>query len=213
MAKRRSRLALWLIILLVLVYTIETSVTAIFDNQTLAPILAILSCAFLVFLDSPRLILISIPLFAIETYFLIRDSSQYPLIRTSTMIVGGGLAFWACCQRQSQRRKLDEVDMILRSIQTPWILCDRNANITRAGHFAAGIVNLAPPEMTGLSFFSTFGAGPAKGELIRKFMQAADSRVAVHNIPLVMANDPKQRPMASFLPVETSEGIGVLVLF
>lgn len=204
--------AIMLVCLFSAIYMTEQSIAYFFGDQTLAPILSILACVVLVFWGSPRLILVSIPLFAAETYFLIMDSSKYPMIRTSTMVVGGFLAFWACRQRKAIQAQLAEVDTILENIKTPWIFCDRSGTVIRLSEEAAAMVLTPSKDMRGTSFFSKFGGGPAKGELIRKFLSAADSRQAISNLFLAFSHDATRLVKASFVPVQSKFGIGVLAI-
>ena len=83
------------------IYGIERVVSLLYTDQTLAPVLSILCFAILIFFGSPRLILVAIPLFALESYLLIRGLSAYPHIRTISVVMGGLLAYWACRQRQN----------------------------------------------------------------------------------------------------------------
>lgn len=214
MPTKSSRIfqAVTLVCLFAAIYMIEHSITHFFGDQTLAPILSILACVGLVFWGSPKLILVSIPLFAAETYFLIMDSSKYPMIRTSTMVVGGFLAFWACRQRKAIQAQLAEVDTILENIKTPWIFCDRSGTVIRLSEEAAAMVKTPSKDMRGTSFFSKFGGGPAKGELIRRFLSAADSRQAIPNLLLAFSHDATKLVQASFVPVQSKSGIGVLAI-
>ena len=86
-----------------LIYGLDRAVAYFFSEQTLAPVLAILGLAGLVFLGSPRLILLAIPLFAAESYWIIRDSSMDPHIRTISVVLGGLLAYWANLEKNPWR--------------------------------------------------------------------------------------------------------------
>lgn len=212
MAQKFSRKALPLAALLGTVFIVEQVVTRLFGDQTLAPLLSILSCAALVFLGSPRLILVAIPLFAVLTYFLILDSSKYPLIRTFTMIIGGFMAYWTCRQRRNLEERTSEVEMVLSKMATPWILCDRSGNIRRMSTSAAQLAQATFRELEGTSFFAKFSGGPSKGELIQKFLRAADSRISVDRVGLNLIDLPGFHTDASFIPVQTKEGTGILVI-
>ena len=102
-----------LALLFLAVNGMETATSFFFGDQTLAPLLSILSCTVLVVRSSPNLVLFSVPFFAAETYWLIMESSIFPLIRTGTMVAGGLLAYWTCRQRVAVQDQLDEVDPIL----------------------------------------------------------------------------------------------------
>ena len=195
------------------IYAIDAGVAAVFGEQTLAPVLSILCFGGLIFFGSPRLILVSIPLFAAESYWIIQDVSIYPLIRTFTVMVGGSIAFWASLQRQSLESRLSELDLILAKLQAPWILCDRSGNIRRMSTPAAEIARANFKDLEGTSFFAKFTAGPSKGELIQKFLQTADSRATVEKFVLSTPENPGCLFDSSFVPIQTREGSGILVVF
>lgn len=197
---------------MVSVYAVDRAVAHFFGEQTLGPLLSILSLAGLIFTGSPGLILVAIPLFSAESFWLISDSSSYPLIRTISVILGGLIAYWACLQRQSLKTRLAELDFILAKLQAPWILCDRSGNIRRMSPAAADHAQAKSKELEGASFFSHFLAGPAKGEFIQKFLQTADSHAPVEKFTLSLPEHPNRLFDSSFLPIQTREGPGVLVI-
>jgi len=194
------------------IYGIERAVGFFYSDQTLAPVLSILCFAILVFFGSSRLILVAIPLFALESYLLIRDLSAYPHIRTISVGMGGLLAYWTCRQKQNLEERISEVDMILSKMQTPWILCDRSGNIRRMSTPAAQLAQANFKDLEGSSFFSKFSGGPSKGELIQKFLKAADSRITVDRVGLNLSDHPGFHADASFVPLQTKEGVGILVI-
>jgi hypothetical protein len=198
--------------MMVFIFGADRAVAHFYSEQTLAPVLAILCLAGLVFLGSPRLILVAIPLFAAESYWIIKDSSMYPHIRTISVVLGGLLAFWASLQKKSLEDRLSELDMILAKLRAPWILCDRSGNIRRMSTPAAQLAQANFKELEGSSFFSKFSGGPSKGELIQKFLKAADSRLAVDRVGLNLAERPGLHTDASFIPIQTREGPGILVI-
>lgn len=197
---------------LIFVWAVEAGVTHAFGDQTLAPLLSILVLVTFVFIGSPRLILVSIPFFAALTFLLIKDSSKYPFIRTTTMVLGGFLAYWTARQRYILEGRLSEIDMILSKMQTSWILCDRSGSIRRMSTPAAQLAQANFKDLEGTSFFSKFSAGPSKGELIQKFLKAADSRMSVDRVGLNLVDRPGSHTDASFIPVQTKEGTGILVV-
>ena len=196
-----------------LIYGIDRGVAHFFSEQTLAPVLAILCFGGLIFVGSPRLILVAIPLFAAESYWIIRDTSMYPHIRTVSVILGGLIAYWACVQRKSLEARLSELDLILSKLHAPWILCDRSGNIRRMSTPAAELAQANFKDLEGTSFFAKFTAGPSKGELIQKFLQTADSRAPVEKLVLSTPENPGHLFDSSFVPVQTREGPGILVVF
>lgn len=201
-----------LVVMAAAIYGIERGVSLIYTDQTLAPVLSILCFAILIFVGSPRLILVAIPLFALESYLLIRGISAYPHIRTISLVLGGLLAYWACRQKVILEARISEMDIILSKIQTPWILCDRSGSIRRMSTPAAQLARANFKDLEGSSFFSKFSGGPSKGELIQKFLKAADSRIAVDRVGLNVVNQPGSYTDASFIPIQTKEGTGILVI-
>ena len=194
------------------IYGIDTGVALLFGEQTLAPVLSILCFGGLIFLRSPRLILFAIPVFAVESFWIIQDVSKYPFIRTFTVVAGGLIAFLACDQRRNLEARLAELDLILAKLQAPWILCDRSGNIRRMSTPAAEIVRANFKDLKGMSFFANFTAGPSKGELIQKFLQTADSRAPVEKFILSTPENPGRLFDSSFVPLQTREGPGILVV-
>ena len=194
------------------IYGIDRAVAYFYSEQTLAPVLAILCFGGLIFVGSPRLILAAIPLFAAESYWIIRDASMYPHIRTVSVILGGLIAYWASVQRRSLEARLAELDLILAKLHAPWILCDRSGNIRRMSTPAAELAQANFKALEGTSFFAKFTAGPSKGELIQKFLQTADSRAPVEKFVLSTPENPDRLFDSSFVPVQTREGAGILVV-
>ncbi len=194
------------------IYGIDRAVAYFYSEQTLAPVLAVLSFGGLIFVGSPRLILVAIPLFAAESYWIIRDTSMYPHIRTVSVVLGGLIAYWACVQRRSLEARLAELDLILAKLHAPWILCDRSGNIRRMSTPAAELAQANFKDLEGTSFFAKFTAGPSKGELIQKFLQTADSRTPVEKFVLSTPENPDRLFDSSFVPVQTREGPGILVV-
>ncbi len=201
-----------LLLMVGLIYGLDRAVAYFYSEQTLAPVLAILCLAGLIFIGSPRLILFAIPLFAAESYWIIRDSSMYPHIRTISVVLGGLLAFWASLQKKSLESRLAELDLILEKLQAPWILCDRSGNIRRMSAPALDLAQSDFKDLEGTSFFTKFSAGASKGELIQKFLKTADSRAPVEKLSLAIATTPARALDASFIPIQTREGPGILVV-
>jgi hypothetical protein len=199
-------------LMMVFIFGVDRAVAFFYSEQTLAPVLAILCFGSLIFLGSPGLILIAIPLFAAESYWMIRDSSMYPHIRTVSVVLGGLIAYWACLQRRSLEARLTELDLILTKLNAPWILCDRSGNIRRMSTPAAELAQANFKDLEGTSFFAKFTAGPSKGELIQNFLQTADSRAPVEKFVLSTPANPGRLFDSSFVPIQTRDGPGILVI-
>jgi hypothetical protein len=201
-----------LVAMVLVVYGVDRGITYFFTEQTLAPVLCVICLASLVFTNSPSLVAFAIPLFAIECYWMIKDRSMYPYIRTASVILGGLLAFWASLQKKSLELHLAELDLILIKLQAPWILCDRFGNIRRMSALASKISQVNLKDFEGSSFFINFSAVSSKGELIQKFLQASDSRDPVEKISLALATTPARTVEASFIPIQTRDGSDILVI-
>lgn len=205
--------ALLLIAMMLSIYGGDRAVAYLFREQTLAPVLAILCFGILIFLGSPRLILVAIPLFAVESLWLIHGLSAYPHVRTISVILGGVISFWACVQKKNLEARLAELDLILEKLQAPWILCDRSGNVLRVSAAAGNLAKASGEQLRGLSFFSVFSAGASKGELIQNFLKAADSRTPVEKYFLTPTKEPGPAVETSFIPVVTRDGPSILVIF
>ena len=201
-----------LMLMIISVYSIDAFVARWYGEQTLAPVLAMLCFGILILLRSPGLILFSIPLLASESFWIIQDVSKYPFIRTVSVTLGGVFAFWICRQRKLVEGHLAELDLILKKLQAPWVLCDRSGNIRRLSLAAAELSGAKPAELEGISFFTRFSAGLSKGELIQKFLQAADFRAPVEKLILSTPDNPERLLTTSFVPVQTREGANILVI-
>ena len=138
---------------LVSVWGIENVVTWFFGNQTLAPLLSILSLTILAFFCSPRLILFVTPLFVAESYFLIFHNSDYPLVHSCTVILGGVLAAIVSSARLKLGLQHDNISSILRFLPTPWIQSDGTGNILSIGPAMLDLLDAPESKLLGTSFF------------------------------------------------------------
>ena len=203
---------LTLLTMMVTIYGVDRGVADLYGEQTLAPVLSILCLAGLIFAGSPRLILLATPLFSAESYWIIKDASMFPHIRTISVFLGGLLAYWACLQKKSLEDRLSELDLILAKLEAPWILCDRSGNILRMSTPAAELAQTSFKDLEGTSFFAKFSAGPSKGELVQRFLQTADSRALVEKLALSIATIPSRNLDASFIPIQSREGPTILII-
>ena len=201
-----------LVAMMLAVYGVDRGITYFYTEQTLAPVLCVLFLAGLVFTNSPHFVLFATPLFAIECYWMIKDRSMYPYIRTASVVLGGMLAFWASFEKKSLELRLAELDLILEKLMAPWILCDRFGNIRRMSALAAKTAQANFEDLQGTSFFINFSACSSKGELIQKFLKAADSRDPVEKVSLTIATTPARVVEASFIPIQTRDGSDILVI-
>ncbi|MFA9196408.1 MAG: hypothetical protein ACEQSM_02215 [Aliarcobacter sp.] len=195
------------------VWGIEVVVSRFFGDQTLAPLLSILSLTILAFFCSPRLILFVTPFFVTESYFLILHSSDYPLVRSGTVILGGLLAAFVSSARLKLNRQNDNISSILRLLPLPWLQADCTGNILSIGRALLDILHLKESQLVDTSFFSLFSTSDNRGEFIRLFLDAADKSIPRQNLQLNLARPPHTHFNASISPLSTSKGSSVLIIF
>ena len=198
---------------LVSVWGIENVVTWFFGNQTLAPLLSILSLTILAFSCSPRLILFVTPLFVTESYFLIFHNSDYPLVRSGTVILGGVLAAIVSSARLKLSLQYDNISSILRLLPVPWIQTDGTGNILSIGRAMLDLLDAPESKLLGTSFFSLFSTSDNRGEFIRLFLDAADNSTSHQDLPLSLTRPPHTHFHSSISPLPTSKGSSVLIIF
>jgi PAS domain-containing protein len=195
-----------------LVAGIESVATYFFSHQTLAPLLSILSLSILAIYCSPRLLLISTPLFMLLSYLLIQEHSPYPLVRTFTVLLGGILAFWVGSSREKLHCQQDEIETILSFMPLPWLLADSSGNILRLSFALQEILGPSRSNLINSSFFSLFSAAQNRGEFIRLFLDTADNSVAHSGLNLTLANPPHTRFIASLSSLPSPSGHSVLII-
>jgi PAS domain-containing protein len=209
----RSFLRLLPLLFAAFVWGIEVIVTWFFGDQTLAPLLSILSLTILAFFCSPRLILFVTPFFVVESYFLIFDNSDYPLVRSGTVILGGVLAAIVSSARLKLSLQYDNISSILRLLPVPWIQADGTGNILSIGSTMLDLLDAPESKLLGTSFFSLFSTSDNRGEFIRLFLDAADNSASRQNLHLNLTRPPHIHFNASISPLSTSKGSSVLIIF
>jgi PAS domain-containing protein len=195
-----------------LVVGIESGATYFFGHQTLAPLLSILSLSILAFYCSPRLLLLSTPLFMILTYLLIRDHSDYPLVRAFTVLLGGILAVLVSSSRQKLQRQQSEIETIVNLMPIPWLLADASGNLLRIGPELQKLLGPSQPNLINTSFFSLFSATQNRGEFIRLFLDTSDNSVTHSGLNLTLANPPHTRFVAVLSSLPSPNGHSVLII-
>jgi len=195
-----------------LVVGFESGATYLFGHQTLAPLLSILSLSVLAFYCSPRLLLLSTPLFMFLSYLLIRDHSDYPLVRTLTVLFGGILAVWVGTSRQKLQRQQSEIETIVNLMPIPWLLADASGNLIRIGPELQKLLGPSHPKLINTSFFSLFSAAQNRGEFIRLFLDTADNSVPHLGLNLTLANPPHTRFIAALSSLPSPRGHSVLII-
>ena len=195
-----------------LVAGIESVSTHFFSHQTLAPLLSILSLSILAIYCSPRLLLISTPLFMLLSYLLIQEHSPYPLVRTFTVLLGGILAVWVGSSREKLQRQQDEIETILSFMPLPWLLADSSGNILRISSALQRFFVSSRSNLINTSFFSLFSAAQNRGEFIRLFLDTADNSVPHLGLNLTLANPPHTRFIAALSSLPSPNGHSVLII-
>jgi len=195
-----------------LVVGIESGATYFFGHQTLAPLLSILSLSILAFFCSSRLLLLSTPLFMLISYLLIRGHSDYPLVRTFTILLGGILAVWVSSSRNKLQRQQSEIETIVNLMPIPWLLADASGNLLRIGPELQKLLGPSRSNLIDTSFFSLFSAAQNRGEFIRLFLDTADNSVTHSGLNLTLANPPHTRFVAVLSSLPSPSGHSVLII-
>ena len=195
-----------------LVVGIESGATYFFGHQTLAPLLSILSLSILAFYCSSRLLLLSTPLFMLISYLLIRGHSDYPLVRTFTILLGGILAVWVNSSRQKLQRQQSEIETIVDLMPIPWLLADSSGNLLRISPELQKLLGPSHSKLINTSFFSLFSTVQNRGEFIRLFLETADNSVTHSGLNLTLANPPHTRFVAVLSSLPSPIGHSVLII-
>ena len=195
-----------------LVVGIELGATYFFGHQTLGPLLSILSLSILAFYCSSRLLLLSTPLFMLISYLLIRGHSDYPLVRTFTILLGGILAVWVSSSRNKLQRQQTEIETIVDLMPIPWLLADASGNLLRIGPELQKLFGPSHSNLINTSFFSLFSAAQNRGEFIRLFLETADNSVTHSGLNLTLANPPHTRFVAVLSSLPSPIGHSVLII-
>jgi len=195
-----------------LVVGIESGATYLFGHQTLAPLLSILSLSILAFYCSPRLLLLFTPLFMILTYLLIRDHSDYPLVRAFTVLLGGILAVLVTSSRQKLQRQQSEIETIVNLMPIPWLLADASGNLLRTSPELQKLIGPSHSNLINTSFFALFSTAQNRGEFIRLFLDTADNFTTHTGLHLALANPPYTRFVAILSSLPSTRGNSVLII-
>ena len=195
-----------------LVWLIEFASTYIFGPQTLTPLLSILSLSILAFYCTPRLLLLSTPLFMLLSYLLIQNHSPYPLVRTFTVLLGGILAFWVSSSRERLQRQQSEIETIVDLMPFPWLLADSSGNIIRISSSLQKKLGTFHSSLLNTSFFALFSTAQNRGEFIRLFLDTADNFTTHTGLHLALANPPYTQFVAILSSLPSTRGNSVLII-
>ena len=195
-----------------LVVGIESGTTYFFGHQTLAPLLSILSLSILALYCSPRLLLLTTPLFMLLSYLLIRGHSDYPLVRTFTVLFGGILAVWVSSSRQKLQRQQSEIETIVNLMPIPWLLADSSGNIIRLSSELQKLLGSSHSNLINTSFFALFSTAQNRGEFIRLFLDTADRSVTHKGLYLSLVNPPHTQFVAVLSSLPSPDSSSVLII-
>jgi PAS domain-containing protein len=198
----------------ILVWAIESSTTRLFGDQTLAPLLSILSLAILAFFCPPIVIALSTPIFVLESYLLLSDHSLYPLVRALTVAMGGCLAFFVSVSQAKLFRERLDIEGILQLLPVPWIQADSSGNMIRFSRSALDVLGVSETEVIGTPFFSLFSAAQNNGDFIRIFLEVSDTpSTAPHqNLFLTLTRAPHTQFNVSLSHLLSIRGPTVLII-
>ena len=143
-----------LTLLLVAIWVVEKGVTCWVGNQTLAPLLSVISLGLIATRFTQPFVLTATVLLCFLSYWLIQDASKYPLIRSLTVLIGGVIASWASAQKERLGRQAQEFEAVLMNLPLPWILCDSNNKTLRISPAFASLAGKTLEELVGAPRFS-----------------------------------------------------------
>jgi len=190
----------------------ESGATHFFGHQTLAPLLSILSLSILAFFCSPRLLLLSTPLFMLLSYLLILEHSAYPLVRAFTVLLSGILAVWVSSSRQKLQRQQSEIETIVNLLPVPWLLADSSGNVLRIGPELQNLIGPLHSRLINTSFFSLFSTVQSRGEFIRLFLDTADRSITHTGLRLSLANSSHTQFVAVLSSLHSPDSNLVLII-
>lgn len=182
------------------IYGLDQFISYIWGEQTVAPLLAVVSFSLLVLRREPFLVLCAIPLFTLESYFLIYDVSKFPLVRAFTVMAAGAIAFFA--SQQSQRAHLRSValESLLYAMPVPWLLTDPDGQVIKFGQIPDSVAPKELLEGRACSIFSIFSFGAGRNAFVGKFLDVLEGGAA----PVVLqcrslSNDPVKLTLIPFV--------------
>ena len=200
-----------LVIGLGVVAGLDRGIASLFGEQTLAPLISLLILAGFSFFLTPAQILLSIPLFAFESFVLIHEASAYPLVRAATVFLGGALAWAVRTERLRINAQLMEVDTLLSQLPAPWLMVDSSSNILQVSKAAIAILRMPLQELQASTFSYLFSPAERKGDFIQTFLKVVDQHQGVSGLELISRHS-GQAFTASLAPLTNARGTSVLVV-
>lgn len=160
-------------VFLVLIVLLDRLASQLVGDQTFAPFLAVFSFFIMANFLPPRWILGWLPFFTAASYWLIVDTSQFPKTRTVTVALAGLLASSAAHFREKASRQAREIELVLKSLPTPWVLLSGEGSILRSNSLGAGLLGSTPEEIAGHSIFEFSCQEEDRRRLIEAFVKVA----------------------------------------
>jgi len=146
------------------------------------------------------------------SYLLIRDHSDYPLVRTFTVLFGGILAVWVSSSRQKLQRQQSEIETIVNLMPIPWLLADSSGNIIRLSTELQMVLGSSHSRLINTSFFALFSTAQNRGEFIRLFLDTADNSTTHKGLHLSLANPPHTQFIAVLSSLPSPDTNSVLII-
>ena len=201
------------LLLLVLVYLVDVTISKVIGDQTFAPAFCVLSLFGMAMILSGRWILLWIPAFAALAYGLIYDVSAFPLTRTTTVVLAGLMAAWASRQREKVDEQLGEIDSILTHLPTPWALLNEEGAILKSNPAGANLLGSTPEEIAGNSIFDVGSSGQTeRRRRIEDFMKSPQTNTP-QALEFHLGPSADRRVPASIFRIPTRRGKLSLVVF
>jgi nitrogen-specific signal transduction histidine kinase len=146
------------------------------------------------------------------SYLLIRDHSDYPLVRTFTVLFGGILAVWVSSSRNKLQRQQSEIETIVNLMPIPWLLVDASGNLIRIGPELQKLLGPSHSNLINTSFFALFSTAQNRGEFIRLFLDTADHAITHKGLHLSLVNPPHTQFVAVLSSLPSPDTNSVLII-
>jgi len=146
------------------------------------------------------------------SYLLIRDHSDYPLVRTFTVLFGGILAVWVSSSRNKLQRQQSKIETIVNLMPIPWLLADASGNLIRIGPELQKLLGPSHSNLINTSFFALFSTAQNRGEFIRLFLDTADHSITHKGLHLSLVNPPHTQFVAILSSLPSPDSNTILII-